>query len=103
MYVHGLFLDGAAWHSNEMTVAESKPKQLFANIPVLLVSAMSKKNKNLSSSIDYGAHGGYDCPVYKYPIRTDKYLIFTVTLPSLNHRPLHWTLRGVALLCSTSA
>ena len=37
--------------------------------------------------------------VYKYPVRTGRYLIFTVTLSSRDHNPLHWTLRGVALLC----
>jgi dynein heavy chain, axonemal len=96
-------LDGAAWHSNDATLTESQPKKLFASLPILLVSAMSKKNKNTTSNVDYGAHGGYECPVYKYPLRTDKYLIFSVTLPSLNHRPLHWTLRGVSLLCATSS
>jgi dynein heavy chain len=95
-------MDGAAWSSNENSLMESQPKKLFASLPVLLVGAVSKKNKQ-SSNIDYGSHGGYDCPVYKYPIRTDKYIIFTVTLPSLNHRPMHWTLRGVALLCATSS
>lgn len=85
---------------------ESQPKKLFAALPVLLVTAMSKKGKgsgNPTSNVDYGVHGGYECPVYKYPIRTDKYLIFSVMLPSQNHRPGHWTLRGVALLCTTSA
>ena len=54
------------------------------------------------NSGDYGPFGGYDCPVYKYPARTDRYLIFTVTLPTQDLKPLHWILRGVALLCTTS-
>ena len=82
---------------------ESTPKKLFASLPILLVTAVSKKNKTTTSTVDYGPHGGYDCPVYKYPLRTDRYLVFSVTLPSMNHRPLHWTLRGVALLCTTQA
>lgn len=83
-------------------MTESSPKKLFASLPVLLVTAVSKKNKT-TNTIDYGPNGGYDCPVYKYPLRTDRYLIFSVLLPSMNHRPLHWTLRGVALLCTTQA
>lgn len=43
----------------------------------------------------------YDCPVYKYPRRTDKYFIFDVKLPCVGTGPHRWKLRGVALLCST--
>ena len=49
-----------------------------------------------------GPYGGYSCPVYKYPARTDRYLIFSVSLPSRDHKPIHWILRGVALLCTTA-
>ena len=60
----------------------------------------------------------YLCPVYKYPKRTDRYLIFSVSLraeaPALNEpgakptrqantgdlKPAYnWKLKGVALLC----
>jgi hypothetical protein len=34
-------------------------------------------------------------------IDKDRYLIFMVTLASRDRRPAHWTLRGVALLCTT--
>ncbi len=43
----------------------------------------------------------YDCPVYKYPRRTDKYFVFDVKLPCEGTGPHKWKLRGVALLCST--
>ena len=101
VYVHGLFMDGAAWHSG--SIAESAPKKLFSIMPVIMVTAVSKSRKNALNNADYGAAGGgYDCPVYKYPIRTDRYLIFSVTLPSIDRKPIHWTLRGVALVCFTS-
>ena len=53
----------------------------------------------------------YDCPVYKYPKRNDKYLIFRVYLkaeaqgapPNPNRGmtpPMKWKLSGVSLLCT---
>jgi dynein heavy chain len=52
----------------------------------------------------------YDCPVYKYPKRSDRYLIFRVFLkpegasvapnPNKGMTPaMKWKLCGVALLC----
>jgi dynein heavy chain, axonemal len=103
VYVHGLFMDGAAWSATEGSLVESAPKKLFTQLPVLLVSAVTKSNKKtIVQGGSYGPHGPYDCPVYKYPARTDRYLIFSVMLASSTYKPLHWTLRGVALLCATS-
>jgi dynein heavy chain len=101
VYIHGLFMDGASWSNGSIT--ESAPKRLFSHLSVVLVTAVTKSAKRgILSSGDYGPFGGFECPVYKYPQRTDRYLIFTVTLPTQDHKPLHWTLRGVALLCSTA-
>jgi dynein heavy chain len=105
VYVHGLFLDGAAWEKvgHDGSLVESAPKKLFSLLPVIMVTAITKASKKtVSASNSYGPHGPYECPVYKYPARTDRYLIFSVLLASINHKPLHWTLRGVALLCSTN-
>ena len=30
VYVHGLYMDGAAWHSHDSTIVESEPKKLFS-------------------------------------------------------------------------
>jgi len=108
VYIHGLFLDGARWQKAsaskdahekpEATLAESEPKKLFAQMPVLFVTAMTKaleRGKSPSSS------GVYSCPCYKYPARTDRYLIFMVKLRSKGQKPVHWVFRGVALLCTT--
>lgn len=101
VFVHGLFMDGAAWSMKEGSIVESAPKKLFSPLPIVLVTAVTKAaKKNLAG--DVGPYGGFECPVYKYPVRTDRYLIFSVLLPSRDHKPQHWTLRGVALLCSTS-
>ena len=41
----------------------------------------------------------YDCPVYKYAARTDRYFIFFANLPAGAERsPNQWILRGVSLL-----
>ncbi len=101
--MHGLYLDGAAWNMSESTLCESAPKKLFTLLPVILVSAVTKATKKtVSSNSSYGPSGPYDCPVYKYPSRTDRYLIFSIQLASLHQKPLHWILRGVSLLCATS-
>jgi dynein heavy chain len=105
VYVHGLFLDGAAWEKSghDGTLVESAPKKLFSLLPVIMVTAITKAaKKSVISNSSYGPFGAYECPVYKYPARTDRYIIFSVLLATMNHKPLHWTLRGVALLCSTN-
>ena len=103
VYVHGLFLDGAAWNVSDNSIIESPPKKLFSQIPVMLVTAVTKATrKQIVTSGNYGPFGGYECPVYKYPARTDKYLIFSVVMPTHHNKPIHWILRGVALLCSTN-
>jgi dynein heavy chain, axonemal len=101
VYLHGLYMDGAAWNTKEGSLTESLPKKLFASLPVMLVTAVTKAVKK-SMTGDYGPYGGYDCPIYKYPVRTDRYLVFIAHLPSRDRRPLHWILRGVALLCTTN-
>lgn len=82
------------------SLVESKPKELFSSVPVMYVTAVTKAQRKALSG-DYGPHGGFDCPVYKYSLRTDKYIIFLVTLAARSKHPSHWTLRGVALLCGS--
>lgn len=98
VFLHGLFLDGAGWDRPDRSLRESEPKKLFTPLPVMHVTAGMKAK---ARAADYGPYGGYECPVYKYPARTDRYLIFSVTLASRDKKPAHWTLRGVALLCTT--
>lgn len=82
------------------SLAESAPKELFSGMPVFYATAITKPQKK-ALSIDYGPYGGFDCPVYKYSLRTDKYIVFSVTLATRSMPPSHWTLRGVALLCGS--
>ncbi|KAG2951559.1 Dynein gamma chain, flagellar outer arm [Phytophthora cactorum] len=99
--VHGLMLDGAAWNRPDGTLVEQEPKRLFAPLPAVYVTAATKAHKKTRAAQDHGPYGAYEAPVYRYARRTDKHYIFSVALASRDHRPLHWTLRGVALLCST--
>ncbi len=43
IYIHGLYLDGAAWSRQESSLVESAPKQLFAPLPVLHITAVERK------------------------------------------------------------
>jgi hypothetical protein len=53
-----------------------------------------------SKGLDYGQYGPYDCPIYKYPKRNDRYLIFRMLLKTEQH-PFHWKIRGVSLMAQT--
>ena len=99
VFVHGLFMDGAAWSAAEGTLIESAPKVLYAELPVLWVTAVTQAQAK-SRSGDFGPFGGYEMPCYKYTNRGDRYLVFMVTMPTRDHRPRHWALRGAALLCT---
>eukprot|EP00743_Colponemidia_sp_Colp-15_P002217 GILK01002403.1.p1 GENE.GILK01002403.1~~GILK01002403.1.p1 ORF type:complete len:1329 (-),score=303.46 GILK01002403.1:72-3644(-) len=98
VYIHGLYLDGCKWNRQEGRLDESEAKKLYSPMPIIHVSAVSKNEKK--GGKNEAAGGPYECPVYKYPRRTDKYLVFKVNLKTDVH-PMHWTLRGVSLLCST--
>eukprot|EP00937_MAST-01D_sp_MAST-1D-sp2_P000194 g194.t1 len=101
VYIHGLFMDGAAWSKRPGCIVEAQPKQLFAPIPAILVTANTQKNEAADRKRVHGAAGSYDCPTYKYPCRTDRYFIFSATLPCGDMAPSHWGLRGLALVAST--
>ena len=90
VYVHGLYLDGAAWDRRGCKLHEQQPKVLFTVLPVVHVYAVNNtgpKDPRL-----------YQCPVYKKPRRTDLTYITNLYLKTVQN-PDHWILRGVALLC----
>jgi dynein heavy chain len=97
--IHGLFLDGASWSRAANTLVESEPKKLFASLPVLYVTAITSHQKKGKAG-EYGGFGPAITPVYKYPVRQDRFKIFDVNLPTRDVRPQQWILRGVALLCA---
>ncbi|GMH89960.1 hypothetical protein TrVE_jg7050 [Triparma verrucosa] len=101
IYIHGLFLDGAAWGKHEGHLIESTPKVLFVGLPVLLVTGNIRKDEVTFKKSYFGPQGPYECPCYKYSSRTDRYFIFFVNLKCTQERyPNYWALRGTALLCN---
>jgi len=117
IYASGLFIDGAAWSKPTSSLVESEPKKLFAPLPVLYVTGTTKqlRREHIKSGA-YGPNGPYECPLYKYPVRTDRFFIGMVSLSSRAQpagasgvgstardapKKEHWILRGVALTCST--
>lgn len=118
VYVHGLYLEGAGWNRADRRLEDSNPKELFYTFPIMHVYAQStapQTGPGLGAKAKQddraGEKSAYSCPVYKYPKRNDKYLIFRVFLKcdaqggssnlSRGVTPaMNWKLKGVSLLCS---
>merc|ERR1712100_347570 len=72
-----------------------EPKKLFSALPVLYVSGIIRDQMPKLSKELFGAHGPYDCPVYKYRPRTDRFFIFFVTLKcTVDKNKKYWDLRA---------
>ncbi|RYG41261.1 hypothetical protein EON68_03275, partial [archaeon] len=94
-YIHGIVIDGARWDKHTASLGESEPKKLFSPLPVIFVTAVNKADPK-------AVRQGFDAPLYRYPIRTDKHLVCMIALPTKSKKPQHWILRGVALLCNAA-
>ena len=66
---------------------DSKPKELFCPMPVILVKAVTADKAEMKDT--------YQCPVYNTEARFREE-VFTAQLKS-KHPWIHWTLRGVCL------
>lgn len=55
-YVHGLVLEGARWDDKGGVLDESKPKELFCPLPVILIKAVTQDKAEVKDA--------YQCPVY---------------------------------------
>lgn len=92
--IHGLFMEGGRWNRQEQKLDESEPKKLFVAMPVIYVTAVQAKERKLDGH-------RYDCAVYKYPRRNDRYLIFRMLMKTEKTEtvsPNLWKLRGVCLV-----
>lgn len=96
-YVHGLFLEGAAWEKGaqpgEGYLTQAKLKDLHPRLPVVNVVSVPKKEKKVI--------GQYQCPVYVTSQRGPTY-VFTGNLQMQDEEASQseWILAGVALLMS---
>ncbi len=91
-YVNGFIMEGARWDDKQGGIEESRPKELFAAMPVCLIKAVT---------VDKVETGVYPCPVFKTQIRgagggkdTFVYLAGIKT----KHMPIKWILAGVAII-----
>ncbi|KAK7107431.1 hypothetical protein V1264_015364 [Littorina saxatilis] len=98
-YIRGLFLEGARWDADKGLLAESRPKELFTDMPPLWLIPISNRKQPDS--------GIYECPLYKTLTRAGTLsttghstnFVFTVEVPSRHPQP-HWIKRAVAMLCA---
>lgn len=63
-YIRGLFLEGARWDPEAHELAESRPKELFTDMPIIWLKPTANREKPES--------GMYGCPVYKTLTRAGK-------------------------------
>uniref|UniRef100_A0A2H8TE33 Dynein beta chain, ciliary n=2 Tax=Melanaphis sacchari TaxID=742174 RepID=A0A2H8TE33_9HEMI len=87
-YIHGLFMEGARWDIMQGVIMESKLKELFPQMPVINVRAITQDKQD--------SRNVYECPVYKTRTRGPTY-VWTFSLKSKD-KSSKWTLAGVALL-----
>ena len=64
-YIRGLFLEGARWGYDHHELTESRPKELYTDMPIIWLKPVADRIKP--------ATGIYDCPVYKTLTRAGKY------------------------------
>lgn len=103
VYVHGLYLEGAAWNRAQGHLVEPLPRVLHDTMPVIWLVPLKRT--------DLASRHTYLCPVYKTAERrgvlatTGHSSNFVVAIPldcAEETRPEHWVLRGCALLCQLS-
>lgn len=98
-YIRGLFLEGARWCYETHILEESRPKELFTEMPIIWLQPTKDK--------EAAAEGIYECPVYKTLTRKGELsttghstnYVLSINVPS-DKEQKHWVARGVALFCA---
>jgi len=97
IYINGLFLEAAQWDNDKMELAESSPKVLFYDTPVIWLKPCEIK--------DLSKFSHYACPVYRTSERhgmlsttghSTNFVMFLKVPTSLDAG--HWVKRGVAMI-----
>jgi len=100
-WVHGLFLQGAAWDAGAGLLCEARPRELFSPLPPMLLLPA------LTAAIAAAPGHAYACPIYK---TSDRFGILSTSGHSTNFvstavlpmprdtAAAHWVKRGAALL-----
>lgn len=81
-------MEGARWDIALGTIADSRLKELFPQMPVIYLKAITQDKQELKNM--------YECPVYKTRGRGPTY-VWTFNLKTKD-RPTKWTLAGVAIM-----
>lgn len=100
-YVFGMFLEGARWDYGTMELAESEPKVLHVECPVIWLKPVEQAKKKQFSN--------YPCPLYRTTERRgvlattghSSNFVFDMALPT-SQPASHWIKRGCAALLSLS-
>jgi dynein heavy chain len=87
-YVHGLIMEGARWDDKVGALEESRHKELFAKMPVVLIKAVTADKTDQKDV--------YLCPVYRTQDRGPTF----VFLAGLRTKApaAKWTMAGVAII-----
>eukprot|EP00667_Euglena_gracilis_P023689 EG_transcript_26892 len=95
--IHGLHMEGARWEAASGAIAEPRPKELFAAMPVVWLRPAANRPPPA---------GRYACPVYKTLARAGTLsttghstnFVLMMDVPS-GTAEAHWIRRGVACFC----
>lgn len=98
-YIRGLFLEGARWDDQTHELGESRPKELYSEVPIIWLTPVKDKAK--------ATEGVYECPVYKTLTRAGTLsttghstnFVFNIMLPTQLQQS-HWIARGAAMFTS---
>lgn len=85
-YMSGFYMQGARFDTPSLLMAESKPKELFSNMPIVVCSAILSTEEETA--------GVFSAPTYKTEFRGPTF-IFSAQIRS-KHPNAKWVLAGVA-------
>eukprot|EP01006_Ploeotia_vitrea_P027039 TRINITY_DN59923_c0_g2_i1.p1 TRINITY_DN59923_c0_g2~~TRINITY_DN59923_c0_g2_i1.p1 ORF type:complete len:518 (+),score=47.33 TRINITY_DN59923_c0_g2_i1:99-1556(+) len=96
--IYGVFMEGAQWSAQDQVVVESRPKELFTEMPAIWLRPEVNREKP--------TEGIYNCPLYKTLRRAGTLstsghstnFVIAFELPS-DKPEAHWVGRAVACFC----
>nr|AML30859.1 axonemal inner arm dynein heavy chain 3 [Marsilea vestita] len=98
-FIRGLFLEGSRWDYQKHMLTESRPKELYSELPIVWLKPVQFRKAPES--------GIYECPVYKTLLRAGTLsttghstnFVMYIELPT-DKPQAHWINRGVGLFTS---
>ncbi|CAL1172366.1 unnamed protein product, partial [Cladocopium goreaui] len=96
IYIHGLFMDGAAWSFDDMAIDDQEFGTMFVTTPIINFIPWQDKKANPDK---------YRCPIYKTSVRAGTLsttghstnFVLAIEVETLMD-PSYWTLKGAAML-----